>query len=426
MRPFADAIWKWAGTYGVDKVVAASLFWRESFAAAKAQGKDPATITSPAGAVGIGQIMPLHVGEKTPWGHTITSSDLSNPQFNIRWSMYFFSQQEAKYGSPDAAYAKGYNPGYTGPALTSLLPKGYVPRSGLSPTDKGTVTAETTAAADAAKAQVFDKWATIDKQGHIKFVNIADPTQPPKNALTYGGSPLTQSSFNQVWKQTYSDTFAAYTGRAATGTEIKQILQNAPSTYALANQLANGKDFQKSPVWKQHAPGLVEFARGILGENWKPSGGIIRKAIAQNWDQATFQAHIRQLPAYTKGPEFQTNLAHNQAAFEQIYGRADPHVMALLKDKTLAGWTPDELQSWLRSQPGYVHTTEYQAKSTSFLSAMGLITGAVPTLTGDQVDQALTAGDQLPGATQVKPPAKPFQPTPTDFISEHGQGGGYR
>jgi len=239
MRPYADAIWKWAGVYGVDKVAMAALYWRESFAAAKAQGKDPATITSPTGAgVGIGQINPIHVGEKTPWGHVVSQSDLTNPAFNIRWSSWYMSKQVAKYGDIDTAYAKGYNPGYTGAPLSTLLPKGYVTRSGLSPEDKGTVTAETTAATDAAKAQVFDKWATIDKQGHIKFVSIADPTKPPKNALMYGGSPLTQSSFNQVWKQTYSDTFAAYTGRAATGTEIKQILADAPSTYALANQLA--------------------------------------------------------------------------------------------------------------------------------------------------------------------------------------------
>jgi hypothetical protein len=186
---------------------------------------------------------------------------------------------------------------------------------------------------------------------------------------------------------------------------------------------------------------LIEAARGILGENWKPSGGIIRKAIAQNWDQATFEAHIRQLPAYQNGPEFKTNLSHNQAAFEQIFGKADPHVQKLLHDKTLAGWTPDELQSWLRSQPAYVHTTEYQAKSTSFLSAMGLITGQQATLTGAQVDQMLHAGDSLGGSTSstTKPapelvsehgqgvyaPSKPGKKAP-ELVSEHGKGGGYR
>jgi hypothetical protein len=329
--------------------------------------------------------------------------------------MYYFSQQQAKYGSPDAAYSQGYNPGYQGPALTSLLPKGYVPRSGLSPTEKGTVSAETTAATDTAKAELFDKWATIDKKGHIQFVSINDPSQPPKNVLKYGGTPLTQSSFGQVWKQTYNDTFFAYTGRQAKGSEIKQILADAPSVYSLANKLANGSDFQKSPVWKQHAPGLVEYARTILGENWKPSGGIIRKAIAQNWDQATFAAEIKKLPAYQNGPEFKTNLAQNQAAYEQIYGKADPMVQQMLKERTLAGWTPDELQSWLRSQDAYKNTPEYQAKSVSFLSQLGLITGAQATLSGDQVDKMLTNqpfgdagyGASGPGAAPNRPDNRP-------------------
>jgi soluble lytic murein transglycosylase-like protein len=146
MRDYADKIWTWADKYGIDKVVAASLFWRESFAEAKRRGKDPATIMSPTGkGVGIGQINPIHVGERTPWGHTITRADLNNAQFNIRWSMYYFSQQVAKYGNYNDAYSKGYNNGYTGAPLTSLLPKGYVPRGGLSPTDQGGLTAETAA-----------------------------------------------------------------------------------------------------------------------------------------------------------------------------------------------------------------------------------------------------------------------------------------
>ena len=154
MRPYADQIWKWAKTYGNDPTVMAALYWRESFAAAKAQGKDPATIISPAGAVGIGQIMPLHVGERTPWGHVVSQSDLTNPKFNIQWSSWYFSQQVSKYGSVDAAYNKGYNPGYTGPPLSTLLPKGYVPKTGLSPSDKGAVAAETARNAKAIPTQI--------------------------------------------------------------------------------------------------------------------------------------------------------------------------------------------------------------------------------------------------------------------------------
>jgi hypothetical protein len=381
MRPYADMIWKYAKVYGTDPVVMSALYWRESFAAAKASGQDPATITSPAGAVGIGQIMPLHVGEKTPWGHVVSQSDLTNPKFNIQWSSWYFSQQVTKYGDADSAYNQGYNPGYTGAPLTSLLPKGYVPRSGLSPADKGAVSAETAAAAAAAKAQVNDKWAVLSAKGTIQFTNIDDPAKPPKNVLKYAGSPLTQTTFTQVWKQTYQDTYFAYTGKQASGKQIAGILAASPSIYTLSNQLATDpkSGFDKSPVWKQHAPGLVQYAKGILGQNWKPSGGIIRQAIAQNWDQATFYAHIKTLPAYEKGPEFQTNLAQNTAQATSIYGNPDPSGKALIQHVTKEGWTPDEFSNWLRAQPAYQQTPEHQAKQISFLSQLGLITGQVPT-----------------------------------------------
>jgi len=386
MRNYSDPISKWAKAYGVDPVVMAALFWRESFAAAKASGQDPATILSPAGAVGIGQIMPLHVGTKTPWGHVVTQGDLVNPGFNIQWSTWYFSTFVDKYGSYDTAYAGqpgttsgGYNHGYPGAPLTSLLPKGYVPRSGLSPTQKADVTVQPAAATQAAKAQTFDKWAVLSK-GQVKFVNIADVTKPPANALTYAGTPLTRSSFTQTWGQTYADTFEAYTGRKASGKEIAQILEQAPSIYTLSNRLANEAGFSKSPVYKQHAPGLVAIGRSILGNDWNPSGGIIRKAIAGNQDQATFEAAVRKEPAYLKGPEFKTNLAQNQQTAEAIYGKADPSAMKLIKDVTVAGWSPAQFATWLRNQPSYQQTPEYQTKSLSFLTSLGLITGAVPTV----------------------------------------------
>jgi hypothetical protein len=438
MRPYADMIWKYAKVYGNDPTVMAALYWRESFAAAKAQGKDPATITSPKGAVGIGQIMPLHVGEKTPWGHVVSQSDLTNAKFNIQWSSWFFSEQVKKYGSADAAYNQGYNPGYTGPPLTSLLPKGYVPKSGLSPTDKGQVAAETAAATQAAKAQTFDKWAVLTNKGTIQFTNIVDPAKPPKNVLKYGGSPLTQSSFTQVWKQTYQDTYFAYTGRQASGKQIAAILAQSPSIYTLSNQLATDpkSGFDKSPVWKQHAPGLVQYAKGILGNNWKPSGGIIRQAIAQNWDQATFYAHLKQLPAYQKGPEFQDNVAKFTSIAESIYGKPDDSGKALIHSVAKQGWTQDEFASWLRAQPAYEQTAEHKSKQVAFLTQLGLITGATPTVSGSEVDQMLTAQDRLklpaaktatattppPTTTTTKTAAKPAP----ELVSEHGQGGGYR
>jgi hypothetical protein len=70
-----------------------------------------------------------------------------------------------------------------------------------------------------------------------------------------------------------------------------------------------------------------------------------------------------------------------QSAYEQIYGKADPGAhTGMINETHVAGWTPDEFQSWLRSQDAYKQTPEYQSKSVSFLTQLGLITGAQATL----------------------------------------------
>lgn len=371
MRGYADTIQKYAKVYGVDPVVMAGLYWRESFAAAKASGQDPASITSPTGAgVGIGQINPkVHVGEKTPWGATITQSDLVDPEFNIRWSTWYFSQQEAKYGNPDDAYDKGYNPGYAGPALSSLLPKGYVPSAGLSPTQAASVAVEK----KVAKQTITDPWVVLEPNGKIRMVNA---TEPPKGTLTYGAQPLTESNFNSVWKQTYADTFYAYTGRAAKPAEIKQILNDAVTPYALANQLAGQKSFVQSPTYKSRAPGIAEIAKQMLGK--APPAALVSQAIAQNWDQATLQANIMKLPAYQTGPDFKAKTATIQTVYNQIYGNASKSGTEWIKAAALNGWTQDQAATALRADPAYKYSPEYQSKAVNFLDAMGLFTGSRP------------------------------------------------
>src|SRR4051812_4479519 len=78
MRPYADAIWKYATEAGVDKVVAATLLWHEGFAEAARRGVDPNTIMSPTGeGFGPAQINPkVWLGKTTPWGETITQAKL--------------------------------------------------------------------------------------------------------------------------------------------------------------------------------------------------------------------------------------------------------------------------------------------------------------------------------------------------------------
>ncbi len=404
LKPYASQIWQWANYYGgITPTQLAALLTFESRGNKNAQ--------SGAGALGLAQIFDNSADATNASGvpffrsnRNISQQDKLNPVFAIRYAAWRMSGATEKYGSVDAAYLQNYNPNYTGSTtpISALLPKGYVGTASSS--------IDTSAQKSATTSQVTqgikDPWVVLTSKGQIGFVNAAIP---PKNAVTYGGTPITRTEYTQIWKQTYADTFFAYTGRQANAKEISKILAQAPSVYTLSNQLAGDKTFANSPVYKQHAPGLVAVGKSVLGNDWKPSGGIIRDAIAQNWDQATFEQHLRSSPAYLQSPEFKTNLAQNTSAFQAIYGGEatdDTAIKNDLQQKTLAGWTPTELQAWARQQPAYKQSDEYQAKATVFAQNLGLITGQQATLSQTQVDQMLNAGRQAAGAPYSSPGAQ--------------------
>lgn len=385
LKPYAGQIWTWANNYGgITPTQLAAVLLFES-------GGKPNAVSSK-GALGLAQIFDKKANATNAAGVpffrgnlNISDADKKNPAFAIQYAAWRLSGATQRYGSVDAAYLQDYNPGYTGSAtpISSLLPKGYVGTPSQTATQSATSSVATSAATASIKAQTFDKWTVVDAKGRIQYVTINDPTKPPKDVVTYGGLPQTRSSFLQIWNQPggYGDTYASYTGKRPTGREIAQTMADGISVYALANKLAQGKDFPNSPTYKMHAPGLVSYARTVLGENWKPSGGIIRKAIAQNWDQATFYAHLKQTDAYLKGPEYKDNAAKLQGVYEGIYGKADAGAQTLIHETTLQGWTPDEFSSWLRGQEAYKQSPEFQSKMLSFMgqNGLGLITGAVPT-----------------------------------------------
>lgn len=413
MRPYADTIWKFARAYGVDPVVAAGLYWRESFAAA-GKGQDPATITSPAGAVGIGQIMPLHVGGKAPWG-TLTQSDLTNPARNIQWSMWFFAQKVDQFGDYNAAYNQGYNPGYKGADLTSLLPKGYVPRSGLAPQQKGQVAAETAAATAAAKAQIYDRWVVRNPNGTLGFAKIKDATRPPKNVVVAGGQPLTLSAFQQA-KTTYDNYYYTYLGRPATNREVAALLEHPTSEYQLTLSLSKKPGFEHSPIWKSHANGIVGVAQSLYGNNWKPTSKadkeLIRRAIVENWDQATLEENLRNRPAYLQGPVFKDGVAKFSNAFQSIYGAPGADAQQLVREAVASGWTGDEWAMWLRAQPAYTTSPEYQANALNIATQLGLVTGRVPALKPGAPPENVQPkpGTGIPESARIPGTAGPLAP----------------
>ena len=405
MLPYSDTIRRWAQEYGVDIVIAAALFWRESFAEAKRRGVPPETILSSAGAVGIGQIMPLHIGSATPWGQPLTAEDLTNADRNIRWALWFFAQKVRDVGGGyDAGYAQGYNPGYPGPPLTSLLPKGYVPEAGLTPREQAEETVQQQQQTEGVKAELYDRWVVRNPNGTLGFAPIKDASKPPPTLeqigkdekgrpakpylILYENQPLTLTTLTRA-RSRFDTLFLAYAGRTATNREVANLLEANASDYGIAITLSKKPEFFKSPIWKSHANGIIGKARELYGQNWKPKGAKgdvksdfdwIRRAIAEDWDPATLDTNLRNRPDFLQGPVFKTGMAQFSNVFQTIYGTPNKQSQQNIREAVANGWSTDQWAMWLRAQPEYTYSVEYLDKALQLGDALGLITGAVPTL----------------------------------------------
>lgn len=100
LKPYASMIRHAALNNGIDPLHYAALIYFESGGNPKAR--------SYADAVGLVQIhLPSHPN--------ISKAQAEDPAFAIAWGARFFAAQVKKFGGYDAAYRKGYNPGYNGP-----------------------------------------------------------------------------------------------------------------------------------------------------------------------------------------------------------------------------------------------------------------------------------------------------------------------
>lgn len=238
-----------------------------------------------------------------------------------------------------------------------------------------------------ATAHVNDPWVTFTGGGFGE----AYGTAPPANVVRAGGQPLTQSAFQNLWGATYERVFQEFAGRMATPQEQADIIGRGMSVYALKDQLSKSTNFKASPVWKQSAAGLVARAESILGQ--RPSDEFIRRAFAEGWDEATFDANVRKLPAYQKGPEYKAGFAAGREVYRTVFGQPDRAGNQWIKNAVMQGWTQDQMAAALRAQPEYKYSPEMQAKTVSFLDQLGLLIGARPVLED--------AGEDLPATGNV-------------------------
>lgn len=387
VKPYSQLIAKWASVYAVDPVYLAALILFES-------GGNP-NARSSADALGLAQIhMPTWAGKQTPWGETITREWATNPQNAVRFAAWYLSQGVKKHGSYDAAYRKGYNPGYTGPGPFATVPKTYAPTGkGLSPEESASVSVETSAARQA----LTDPWVVVTKKG-LRYVK---GPEPPKNALLYDSLPLTRSQFLNAKRQ-LEETWISYTGKRPSDMMVAGFLQRGWSQYTLIKKLTETPDFFKSPIWKSRSAdyrAILEDTYGTVGV--KDQKQLIRRAIVDNLSGSAFQQILRQRDDYITSNEFKQRTASLLGVHEQIMGTPDKDAMLAVKEAALGGWDLNQYAAWLRSTDAYRFSPEYQSKALSFADALGLITGQ---------QAALKPGVQPPA--QGNP--KGFGPLPDD------------
>jgi|SRR5579859_717819 len=254
----------------------------------------------------------------------------------------------------------------------------------------------------AAKEAIYNQWATIDKNGKLVGSTAA---LPPSNTIHQNLIPLTMSQFNNRWQQLNS-MYIAYTGRAATAKQVATVLNSGIDLkYTLPKQLMLQPGFRKSPVWQATVGAYQEAWFRTYGRNERPDWQAIQKAMANRQSPTDFLYSLKYRTDYVRSETYLSNSAQLAKEYDAIYGRSqgDPNAQNLIHQAVLAGWDPDQFAAYLRSQPGYTSSGEYQSKLISFLSGLGLVTGAEPTL---QPGQAPPIG----GKPLAGPPGDPRIP----------------
>lgn len=403
LRPYANAIWQAAGRYGgITPTELAAVIYRESGGNKDAKSK--------VGALGLAQIYDNSASATNAAGvpffrqdHNISSEDKTNPAFAIQYAAWRLSGYASTHGgSIDDTWVGGYNPNYKsgvdGPAnpITSLLPKGYVGTASSTPDQKAGASVDTTDISNSLR----DPWVTgVSKNGKliVKAGAVA-----PGNTVMYDGLPMRASDFKSLSRQldTY---FRSYTGGGVNPATVLQYVKKGWSPYTLTVALAKSPKFATSPIYKKYAPEYQDVAKDLLGPGESTPQKLITAGILNGWDQGTFAAVVRKLPGYVQSNEFKENEATLTNVHQSIMGIPDENAQLTINQATAAGWKADQYAAWLRSQPTYTQSPEYQSKALSFLGALGLITGQNPVLKKGTVP----ASQNPYGSTNTEIPTDP-------------------
>lgn len=379
-------------------------------------------LTDSGQAVGIGQIAKSWIGQHIPWepqgvvwtNNADPHTGIANYGLNLRFSAYLLSDAVNLYGY-DGAYLKGYNPNDPNKQKAwaaiqknlKTLPTGVGP---LSPSGGG---GSANNPGGSPTGTSSDPWVIgVDSKGNVKLSNTTDP---PKNTIQWDGAPMTRTQFLSLRRQ-LDNYYTTFTGGRASNKQILQYIQKGWSTFSLEVALSKAPGFKKSPIYKARQPYYTDAARDLLAPGEVLPDALIRTAILNKWDGGTLQAVLRSQKGYVASNEFKNNSASLMNVHSSIMGIPDAQAVNLLKDATLAGWTPDQYAAWLRSRPEYTSSPEYQTKTINFLQTLGLITGENAVLkkgSPTETNPNLSTGPAPPTDKRVPGPAGLTRPEDT-------------
>ena len=105
---------------------------------------------------------------------------------------------------------------------------------------------------------------------------------------------------------------------------------------------------------------------------------MVKRAILNNWSGATFASFMRRDPSYTKSNEFQTKTSSLANIYREIYGEPDEEALVNIREAAAGQWTNDQWAAYLRAQPGYTEGKEYQTKLLDLSVGLAGMLGVLP------------------------------------------------
>ena len=207
-------------------------------------------------------------------------------------------------------------------------------------------------------------------------------------------------------KSQWRDFFIYYGYNEVPDKYLSKIIRGGLGEYSVSLFLTGDTDteagktrrakFLRSPAWKTHGAGYKALWEQVYGRAVPIDNGLLVKAIVNGWDDGTFMSNLRKRPDWVQSETHKQERATLRGVYEGIYGRPDEAGRESIQEATLAGWSPEQFQQWLRAQPEYGRSLETRNKIGSFANLVAQITGVSPTYDGS-TRAPLLPGDKSAG-----------------------------